>query len=384
MATPSECAHGAAATDRAGPRLAIVGPIKSWGGIEGKIVTLCREFAERGVQIDLVLLRGGEVPYPDRLDARVQVHHLATRSKRDGVPVLRAWLARERPDAVLTLKDHGAQVALLACLLGRLDVPVYVKVTNTLSVVARRRLQRWLIRRLYPRAAGVIGNSAGVVADLQAQFALPPARLHCIHNPTVTDDFPARAAAPIDHPWLASDADVPVVVGVGRFTPQKDFPLLLRAFARLRRERHCRLVLLGDGADRAALEAEIRGLGLSDIVDLPGFVPDALPWIARAALFVLSSRYEGLSNVLIEALAVGTPVVATDCPSGSAEILEQGRWGRLVPVGDEPALAAAMQAQLEDPIAGKLPANAVDRFRAGPVAERYLRVMGLAPPGGEA
>lgn len=362
----------------AAPRLAIIGPIKAWGGIEGKIVTLCREFADHGVRPEIVLLRGGEVPYPERLDTRVAVHHLRTHSKRDGVPAVRDWLRHHRPDAVLTLKDHGAQVVLLARMLGRLDVPVYVKVTNTLSLVARRAVQRWMIRRLYPRADGVIGNSAGVVEDLARSFAIPRQRLHTIHNPTVTEDFPVRAEADVGHPWLGADAAVPVVIGVGRFTAQKDFSLLLRAFARVRREFPCRLILLGDGPDRAALEAEVERLGMGGDVDMPGFVADTLPYVARAALFVLSSRYEGLSNVLIEALAVGTPAVATDCPSGSAEILEQGRWGRLVPVGDEEALAAAMQAALEDPGSHPVPVTAVDRFRAGPVARRYLEVMRIA------
>ncbi len=361
-------------------RLAIVGPIKTWGGIEGKIVTLCREFSDRDVGVDLVLLRGGQVPYPERLDPRVGIHHLRTRSKRDGVPALRDWLRQARPRAVLTLKDHGAQVTLLARMFGGLDMPVYVKVTNTLGLVARRPLQRWLIRRLYPRAEGIIGNSQGVVDDLQRTFGLPRERLHCIHNPTVTDDFPARAAAPVDHPWLQADECVPVLMGVGRFTSQKDFPLLLRAFATLRAEHPCRLILLGDGPERGALEREVERLGVGAHVDMPGFVADALPWLARASLFVLSSRYEGLSNVLIEALAVGTPVVATDCPSGSAEILGQGRYGDLVPVGDEAALTAAIRERLVTPVCAPVPAEAVDRFRAGPVAERYLRTMGLLLP----
>lgn len=362
-------------------RLAIVGPIKAWGGIEGKIVTLCREFADRGVQTDIVLLRGGEVPYPDRLDDRVRVHHLVTRSKRDGVPAFRDWLRKNRPDAVLTLKDHGAQVALLARLLGRLDMPVFVKVTNTLSVVARRRLQRWLIRRLYPRANGVIGNSQGVVDDLCGVFNVPPARVHCIHNPTVTEDFPQRAAVEVDHPWLQPDTGVPVLIGVGRFTAQKDFQLLMRAFARVHQRLRCRLIILGDGPDRTSLEMEARRLGVLDDVDLPGFVLDALPWIKRSSIFVLSSRYEGLSNVLIEALAVGTPVVSTDCPSGSAEILEHGRHGDLVPVGDEAALSEAIRERLTHPRPEPVPACAVDRFRSGPVAEQYLRLLGLTANG---
>lgn len=357
--------------------LAILAPVKSWGGIEGKIVTLCSEFLRRGVQPELVCIRGGEVPYPGRLDPRVRVTHLATRSKRDGIGAVIRHLRATRPAAVLTVKDHAAQVALLARLIGRLDMPVYVKVTNTLSVVARRRAQRFMIRRLYPRADRIIANSSGVLKDLQTAFGIRPERLALIYNPTVTEDCAERARAPVDHAWLDDAADVPVILGIGRLAWQKDFPLLLRAFAQLRRERRCRLLIIGEGEDRPALEAEVRRLGIGEDVDLPGFVDDALPYLARADLFVLSSRYEGLSNVLIEALAVGTPVVATDCPSGSAEILDDGGYGPLVPVGDSRGLARAMAGQLDDPVDAQRMAEAVRRFRAGPVAERYLEVMGF-------
>lgn len=365
------------------PVVAILAPIKSWGGIEGKLVTLTWEFLRRGVQPELVLVRGGEVPYPERISGLVSVVELPTRSKRDGIPGFARYLRAHRPTAVLTAKDHAAQVALLARMWGRVPVPVFVKVTNTLSLVARRRLQRFMVRRLYPRADRIIGNSQGVCDDLAARFGIRRERIALIHNPTVTDDFPGRAAAPAGHAWLECDDGVPVILGVGRFTPQKDFDMLLDAFARVRRRRACRLILLGDGPERAALEARAEHLGIRDDLDLPGFVPDALPWMARARVFALSSRYEGLSNVLIEAMAVGTAVVATDCPSGSSEILGAGRYGRLVPVGDAEAMAEALAAACDNPVDPALLEEGVERFRAGPVADRYLQVMGLAEGSGD-
>jgi len=360
------------------PVLAIIAPIKAWGGIEGKLVTLTAEFLARGVQPELVLVRGGQIPYPERLSPEVSVVELTTTSKRDGAAALARYLRTRRPAAVLTTKDHGAQVALLARLWARVSVPVFVKVTNTLSLVARRRLQRFMIRRLYPLADGILGNSQGVCDDLVARFAVPAARITKIYNPTLTADFASRSARPVEHPWLGDTAEIPVIVGVGRLTPQKDFAMLVDAFARLRQRRAARLIIVGDGPGRGELEARAAHHGIEQAIDLPGFVDDAVPWIARARIFALASRYEGLSNVLIEALAAGTPAVATDCPSGCAEILEHGRYGALVPVGDAEAMRDALERELDSPTDPGLLAQAGERFKAGPVAERYLATMGLA------
>jgi len=357
--------------------VAILAPLKEWGGIEGKLVTLGREFLRRGVVPELVRIRGGAVPYPERMPEGFRVTELRTRSKWDGVPRVAAYLRRSRPDAVLTVKDHSAQVAILARALARVRVPVYIKATNTLSVVARRPLQRLMIRWLYPRADRIIAISEGVADDLCQRFGVPRERVAVIYNPAVTEDFPERVRAGADHPWL-DGGGIPVIVGAGRLTRQKDFATLIEAFARLRASRPARLIVFGEGPERAALEARAAELGVAKDVDLPGRVADLLPSVARADVFALSSRYEGLGNVLIEALAAGTPAVSTDCPHGPGEILDHGRYGRLVPVGDAAALAGALAATLDSPPAAELLAGAVDRFRAGPVAEQYLAVMGLA------
>lgn len=361
------------------PRLAVVASLKSWGGIEGKIVTLFEEFIARGIMPELIRIRGGEVPYPDRMPNSVKSVVLSTHSKRDGIPAIIRYLRANSPSAVLTAKDHAAQVVLLARLLGRIDVPVFVKVTNTLSHVARRRVQRFMIRRLYPRADRLIANSRGVAEDLEASFGIPRDRITVIYNPTVTNELESRAAEKVSHPWFSRRDGPPLILSVGRLTPQKDFQMLLEAFSRVREERDCRLVILGEGAEREDLEARARILGVEKYIDMPGFVPDVLPYMARANVFALSSRYEGLSNVLIEALAVGTPAIATDCPSGSAEILEDGRYGRLVPVGDVTAMADAIRAELDAPTPQFLLRQAAERFRAGPIAEQYLRAMSLLP-----
>lgn len=175
-----------------------------------------------------------------------------------------------------------------------------------------------------------------------------------------------------------------MILGAGRLTHQKDFPTLIRAFAAIDPARGLRLMILGEGPQRGALESLVRELGLSERIALPGFSPNPFAAMARARLFVLSSAWEGLPGVLIQAMACGTPVVSTDCPSGPREILSDGRYGPLVPIGDAAALAVAIAAALEQPIAReRLMSRAAD-YRLEPVTRRYLEVMGLDPTGASA
>lgn len=182
------------------------------------------------------------------------------------------------------------------------------------------------------------------------------------------------AAAPCDHPWLRP-GQPPVIVVAGRLERQKDFPTLIRAFAQVRGERPCRLLILGDGGGRARLQALSAELGITADVDLPGFQANPYPFLARADLFVLSSRWEGSPNVLTEALALGTPVVATDCPSGPHELLDGGRYGPLVPVGDVAALGKAVAATLDQPLPPERLEAAVADYTQATSAERYLEVL---------
>lgn len=360
----------------AAARIAILAPLKTWGGIEGKLVTLAREFLDQGVAVQLLLARGGQVPYPERLPPEVEVVDLASGGKWDTAFKLARRLRRDPPDALLTAKDHAAKAAVMARALGRVRVPVYIKVTNTLSQTLRRQGKLWAARRLYPRADQIIAISEGVRDDLLSHFPVSSERVTTIYNPAITPDYQKRCSQPVAHPWLQGDGP-PTVIGMGRLTAQKDFGTLIEAFARLRQERPARLIILGDGVMREDLEGQARGLGVEKDVDLPGFVPDPLPWLARGSLFVLSSRYEGLGNVLIEALAAGTPAVSTDCPSGPREILEEGRLGPLVPVGDAESLAEAMSRTLNVPPSSRELESSLERFRSGSVARRYLEVMGL-------
>ncbi|MBK1649470.1 glycosyl transferase [Rhabdochromatium marinum] len=354
------------------------------------LVNLLLALDARGLAIDLLLLRA-DCAYLAELPPSIRQHRLAGRHSQLAIPALARYLRRERPAALLVAKDRAGRSAVLARALAGVQTPIALRLGTHLStaMAGRSAPERWLryrlIRWLYPHIETIIAVSNGVAEDVQAVAQVPAERIHVVRNPVITPTLESRAQQPCTHPWLHSTtaAQPPVILGIGRLQRQKDFPTLIRALARLRQQRPCRLVILGEGGGRADLESLIRALGLGEAVDLPGFVANPYPFIARANLLALSSAWEGSPNVLTEALALGTPVVATDCPSGPAEILQQGRFGPLVPVGDDAALARALAATLDAPLPAATLRAAVADYRADISAERYLErlhaIQGIHP-----
>ena len=359
-------------------RLAILVSTMGGGGAQRSMLRLAGALAQRGYAVDLVLGRAGG-HYETELSAGVRVVHLHARRLLLGVPALARYLRRERPVALLTCLDYVNIVGLWARRLAGVRVRVVVNEQNTLSMAVRNssrwrtRMMPWLIRRFYPWADGVVAVSKGVADDLAAATGLPRARVQVIHNPVVTPLMRRMAAEPLEHPWFRP-GEPPVILALGRLVPQKDFGMLIRAFARVRRARAARLLILGEGPERDGLAAAIAENGLQDDVQLPGWIVNPYPYMVRSRLFVLSSRWEGLPTVLIEALFCGVEVVSTDCPSGPREILDGGQYGALVPVADVDELAEAMERALSrDPARPRqeswLP------FEQDVVAGRYLQTL---------
>ena len=300
--------------------------------------------------------------------------------RRPPLHALRRYLSSRRPEAIVSFLNYPNIALLLAAQLGKGDTRVYVNVRNHISSsVAGAKSRRMtempvLMRNLFSLADGIIAVSDGVSADIARLTDTPPARVTTIFNPVYRPQMLELANAPAPHPWLQPGAP-PVVLGAGKMKPQKDFATLLKAFARLRRTRPAKLIILGDGEGKEDLEALAETLGIRTDVDFPGYVANPYVYFRHASVFVLSSAWEGLPNVLIEAMACGCPVVSTDCPSGPSEILDGGRFGRLVPVGDDAAWAQAIEATLDQGDAPAAPGEHARCFNFDSVVERYDRLL---------
>jgi len=352
-------------------KISVVLPDLRLGGAQRVLLELSRRFAMSGHDVSVVsLCDDGELTaqVPDGVHYRPLLP-----SARRGVglafaafPRLVRHLSVTRPDVVLSTMTGTNLLTAIAHFAagspGRLALREAVSLHNTPSAITR-----WLMSVLYRRADVLLAVSAGVAQDLK-DLVGRGALVHRVPNPIDEQRVRAAAAAGPSHA-----PQEPYVVSVGRLAPQKDQSTLIRAYAASGLRRTHRLAFVGDGDDRATLLALARELGLEARVDFLGALSNPYPVLARAALLVLSSRWEGWPNVLLEALALGVPVVATDCPSGPREILEDGRLGRLTPVGDHVALASAMDAELGAPMA-KRP-DALAAYRPETVARQYLSLM---------
>ncbi len=391
------------------------------GGVERVMLNLAHAYVERGYRVDLVLCQV-EGPYQDQVPKGVKVigleagpagwlarAYILAADPQGFVALLRpvllpvkSWkqfrylpdliryLRRERPHVLLSATTHINLMALWAQRLARVSTRMVVSEHNTQAQALKEdpKKKRWhwrflppVIHRTYLWADAIIAVSDGVADDLSLITGIPRKCLTTIYNPIVTPELQRKAQVPLDHPWFTLGTP-PVILGAGRPRAQKDFPTLIRAFARARAVREMRLMILGGGKDerrdaqyKAQLLALADQLGVVDDVALPGFVENPFAYMARASVFVLSSAWEGFGNVIAEALACGCPVVSTDCPSGPAEILENGKYGPLVPVGDDMALADAILSVLgTPPDRDQLRARSA-MFAVDYAAEQYLEVL---------
>lgn len=338
-------------------------------------------FVSAGCRIDVLVLKrtGGHI---GSVPTGARVRYLFSRHAALAVPELVLYFMRVRPPVLLAFKDRAGRAAVRAKRLCSSGTKVFVSIGNTISPalqrksIAQRTLRYRAIRRSYPHADGIIAVSRGVSEDIVATAGVPRSRVHVAPNPVVTTALLRRGAAVPDHAWF-TDCRPPILVAVGRLAEQKDFPTLLRAFAKLRQAIGARLLILGEGPQRRILERLSAELGIGSCVDMPGFAERPECYIAHSDALVLSSAWEGSGVVLVEALALGTPVVATDCRSGPREILDDGHYGELVPVGDPQALANAIERTLY-----RMPSPRILRAGARPYtcansARRHAEILGL-------
>jgi glycosyltransferase involved in cell wall biosynthesis len=350
------------------------------GGIARNRVHLARAMAERGVSVDLVAMRikpEGQAMVPEG----IRLFDLDARRVRRGLPKLISYLRSERPQVLVASAEIPSILACLARRAAGYPERLILSVHNAQSrdIAARpawidRELVPKLMRRCYHWADDYLAVSEEAANDFCNLIKVPPSGVHVIPNPVVTSQLLRQAQEPVEHSWLIAK-DRPVLVTAARLAPQKDLPTLLRAFAALVAVRPAYLIILGRGPLAEQLKAQARELGIAELVDFHGFVNNPFPYFANADGFVLSSAWEGLPGVIIQAMACGCPIVATDCPGGTADILENGRYGALVPVGDHEALTDAIVDLLDKPRdSAFLKSRAMD-FHVDNIIARYADMV---------
>jgi len=360
-------------------KISLIMPGLTIGGVERVMLELAKGFCKKGIVIDLVV-SDASGPLKNTIPSGIQLIDLKARRVLWSFPRLVKYLRKRRPDAIISAKDYQNIVVLWAVKFSGVVTKAIVTTHIDVSVDWKQskglksRLIPYLVRYFYPWAEHVVTVSQGAKDSLSKMARLPREKIKVIYNPVITPEVLVKADEPLDHPWFAPE-EPPVVLSVGRLTEQKNYTTLIRAFALVRKKRSARLMILGDGEDRPKLEALVQELGLEGEVALPGFVENPYKYMKRAAVFVLSSKWEGLPTVLIEALACGCPVVSTDCPSGPAEILEGGKWGPLVPVGDAHSLAEAIVQVLERPPDRELLRKRGLEFNVERAVQQYLELL---------
>jgi glycosyltransferase involved in cell wall biosynthesis len=334
------------------PHIALFLPSLEGGGAERAFVDLANQFVDLGVRIDLVLVRA-KGPYLSEVRPEVRVVDLQSSRTALSVLKLSRYLRKNQPNAIISGLDTANMTSMIACI----EAGCSNRAIFTQRAILREcyRLQyphthrAWLVvlRLFYARARLIISNSHAARHDLCEGFGIPLSKLAVIHNSVDINRIERLAIVDSKHPWTTSSAK-PLILSVGSLTPRKDFSTLLRAFAIVRQSLDCNLVVLGEGPERNRLEALAQEIGVADSVQFLGFDANPFRWMARARVMASSTLAEGCPNVIQQALACGTPIVATDCPGGTSEILEGGKWGRLVPVANPQAMADAIIATLKD------------------------------------
>lgn len=360
-------------------RIALFVPTLSGGGAEKVMVNLAYGFLHAGQKVDFVVVRK-DGPYVNELPAGLTMVDLRAKHTSMALVSLSNYIRRIKPDVILSAMDYANVMALWAKKIARAKALSVISEHSTFSVgmkeppnLRTRLALPTLMRLSYPLADEIVTVSKGVGDDLVKCFGIPKGKITVIYNPIRFDDILQKAREPIHHPWYQT-GEPPVLLSVGRLHRAKDYPNLLRAFLLVRKKMDLRLIILGEGKDRLSLESLVKQLDLEQYVEMPGFQANPYNFMTSSNCFVLSSKFEGFPNVLMEAIACGCPVVATDCPNGPKEIFEMTGVGRLVPVGQPELLADAIIEALQE---GEKRKPDLRAFRFKTIIKKYMQVCGL-------
>ena len=359
-------------------RIALFVPSLAGGGGERVMLALAAGFAKRGLQVDLVLAkRVGALLR--QVPPGIRVVNLRARKTVLSLPALLRYLRRRRPPALLSTMEANIPALLAKKIYGERLRTVVRCETSPIAARSRGTLREKLLTaaftRLLPAADAIVGVSSAAVDELKRLAPAAAPRLHRIYNPFVDLDSNAvrRGQAPTGHPWL-DDTGRPTVLCVGRLEKVKDHATLLKAFERTSRSCDARLIVLGEGSRRAALEKLASDLGIADRVDFPGFARNPLRFMSRSNLVVLSSIYEGMPLVLIEALVSGCRIVSTDV-GNAREILADGKYGALVPIGDWKTMSIEILRALNNKDKPEIPESILNRYSLSSAIESHLQLL---------
>ncbi len=358
------------------------------GGSERVLLNLLKGLDKKDFSINLVLYeRVFDFTLPDDVDVEIldiyasrNIFKLIAGFILKTVCLVRS-IRKNRPDILFSLISSTNVTVTLAKLLSGVKCKLVVSEHTHPSVNLCNEIYggitKYLVKKLYPKADRVIAVSDGIRRDLVKDFHTPETKIDVIYNPVDIEEIKMLSGEKVEHPWF--NDPIPLIVTVGRLTRQKGYPYLLRAFSIVRESRNCRLIFIGEGEDRKKLEAMSEELGIKADTDFLGFQQNPFKYMAKASVFVLSSLFEGFGNVIVEAMALGLPVISTDCLSGPSEIIEDKKNGILVPVKDEKALALAILHVLsDDMLSRELGNNAVQRasdFSIEKIVKKYREVF---------
>ncbi len=360
-------------------RVAVFVPSMHGGGAERAMLVFCAELVALGLAVDLLTVRL-EGPLRQLIPQGVSIIDLKSRRTTLALPKLVLYLRRTRPAALFSTIMNANVVAAVARVLSGCRTPTIIRESNAPLSSPKGTVAGWITYKiaplLYQFANGIIAVSQGVADELGVMAPRMKERIRVISTPVISDDVIRQGDLPVDHPWFTR-RDKPLILSAARLERHKGFFTLLQAFAQLRTKKDARLAILGQGSLRKEIEAEIVSLGLEDDVTMLGFAHNPFAYMSKADVFVLASEFEGLPNVLVQAMAFGTPIVATDCKSGPSEILCNGKFGALVPVGDAQALARGLESALTQPRQLEAMAHARSVYGARNAAQEYLAMAGL-------
>lgn len=368
-------------------KIGILLPSLSDGGAEKVIVSLANKFHDYGFTVDLLLVQASGV-YFDLLSKDVNVIDLNSKRAIFAIPRLISYIKRSEVDILFSALTHTNVTFVLSRYLSGKKVPIFISERSLISKghyfsdsARHKKIKRVFFGFLYRRVTKIIAISDGCAEDIVSTIGVPRESIEVIYNPLLVEKVTSDSSEVVEVFSKKPKGDK-VIIGVGRLMPVKNFSQLIRVFSEVSKVRSVSLIILGEGRQRKELEHQIEELDLSRKVSLPGFTCSPLKFMEKCDLFVSTSQWEGFGNVFLEAMSVSLPIVSVNCPGGPREILEDGKWGALVPPNDEVALANSIIKML-DSKEGLDASERLQSFELGLIARQYIKTFNLEIGGHE-